>query len=581
MKKITTLLLCLSAYITNAQVPVYVQSVSEFRNLKEFNGLTYFIANDNELWSTDGNTANTQSVASVGTSNGTPSAYIQKVHNGKIYLNASETLAADGTDEAVWISDGTSSGTVLLKDGFKYISQDYVSVGNLLFFRAEDATHGIEWWVTDGTTAGTHITKDVNPGEDGQDVGPRYIAYHDKLYFIGYTEADEMDFWVSDGTEAGTYMLAESDYPGAVPLNYDMEIFDDKIFFTFHERTNGIELWVSDGTADGTHMVKNCNTGSDSSFVTSFEILGDKLLFFANNGNDLGSQYLWSTDGTEANTIPLKKVAVTGGESVEWTHYNGLLYFVGNLNNLGLELCVTDGTTAGTHAVKDIRTGTVGSFPERLVVANNKLFFFASDGTTGTEPWVTDGTEAGTLSLGDIFPGTSGSKVGNYGATYAISNKAYFVARIAANNLHLYSSDGTAAGTVAVAPANATVTFSPLGNDNGTLYKTFGALYFEANYTSGGDSLYRLGTPVLDNEPTLSLANFKLFPNPVTNVLNVESTGAIEQINIYNALGQKVVSSKVSLSTTASVNMSALPHGYYIAEILGNETKTTKKVLKI
>jgi len=80
--------------------------------------------------------------------------------------------------------------------------------------------------------------------------------------------------------------------------------------------------------------------------------------------------------------------------------------------------------------------------------------------------------------------------------------------------------------------------------------------------------------------PKPLIKDFKLFPNPVTNVLNVESTGVIEQINIYNALGQKVLSSKVSLGTAASVNMAALPAGYYIAEMISNGTKTTKKVVK-
>lgn len=580
MKKITTLLLCLTAYFSYAQVPVFVHSVSEFRNLTEYNGLTYFITDGNVLWSTDGSTAGTQYITPVGTSNGTPSAYLQMAHNGKMYLNATATLADDGTDEALWISDGTENGTVLLKDGFKYITQNFLSVGDLLFFRAEDATHGVEWWVTDGTTAGTHITKDVNPGTPGQNVGPRYIAYHNKMYFIGYSETGEMDFWVSDGTEAGTYILAESDFPGAVPLNYEMKIYDDKLFFTFHERTNGIELWVTDGTAAGTHIVKNCNTGSDSAYPTSFEIIDNKLIFVAYNGNDLGSEYLWSTDGTEANTVALKKVTVLGGTQTKFVRYNGLLYFVGNLDNLGLEVCVTDGTATGTHAVKDVSAGTQSSFPERLVLANNKLFFFATNGTTGMEPWVSDGTEAGTTLLRDINPGTTGSMVGSYGISYAIGNKVYFVARIASNNQHLYSSDGTADGTVAVAPANATVTFSPLGNDNGTLYKMFGALYFEANFTSAGDSLYRLGTPVLSNEVTANEADFKVFPNPVTNILNIESAEAITRIDIYNTLGQVVISNDVNAVTAASVNMAALPAGYYIAHIHGNSGKTIKKILK-
>ncbi len=572
------LLMLLFTTMLRAQVPVYVQSVSDVFYFTELAGKSYFIARGNELWSTDGSTANTQSVIAMGTS----SANIFCVNGSKMYIRASKTPAPDGTDEALWVSDGTANGTVLISAGFKAISQYFLPVGNQVFFLAEDATHGYEWWVTDGTAAGTHLTKDINPGMPGQDIGIRHIAYHNKMYFIGYTQTGEMDFWVSDGTEAGTYMLTESDYPGAVPLDYDMIIYHDKIYFTFHDRTNGIELWVSDGTASGTHILKNCNTGSSGTYPTCFNLFNDRLLFIAYNGNDLGSQNLWSTDGTEENTLPIKRMNVSGLSTTEWVLYNGAYYFDANMDGLGLELCVTDGTTAGTHPVKDIRTGTVGSFPDRLTVANNKLFFFASDGSTGTEPWVTDGTAAGTMQLKDIFPGTSGSMVGNYGASYAIGNKVYFVARIAANNLHLYASDGTAAGTVAVAPANATVTFSPLNSGFGTLYKSYGALYFEAKYTGNQDNLYRIGTPSLGVESINSTTDVKLYPNPAKDFITIEyATGLVNTVTIYNTLGQQVHSENLqNAHGSATVNVSKLQPGYYFVEVGSGSGKSVFKILK-
>src|SRR5262245_45676717 len=41
---------------------------------------------------------------------------------------------------------------------------DFTDVGGIAFFRANDGTNGYELWKSDGTTTGTVPVKDVNPG---------------------------------------------------------------------------------------------------------------------------------------------------------------------------------------------------------------------------------------------------------------------------------------------------------------------------------------------------------------------------------------------------------------------------------
>lgn len=67
------------------------------------------------------------------------------------------------------------------------------------------------------------------------------------------------------------------------------------------------------------------------------------------------------------------------------------------------------------------------------------------------------------------------------------------------------------------------------------------------------------------------LVNFKLYPNPVNGVLNLNATRPIEQVSIYSLLGQQVLETSVNQNQTA-INTSPLSAGVYLlkAKIDGN-----------
>ncbi|MCP4233867.1 MAG: hypothetical protein GY770_09865 [Aestuariibacter sp.] len=76
-------------------------------------------------------------------------------YNGLLYF-----VADDGQGRELWTSDGSSVGTVLLKDldagaGSNNPSEFRIVVGRLVFFSSEGgaATDGL--WVTDGSIPGT------------------------------------------------------------------------------------------------------------------------------------------------------------------------------------------------------------------------------------------------------------------------------------------------------------------------------------------------------------------------------------------------------------------------------------------
>ena len=67
---------------------------------------------------------------------------------------------------ALWKSDGTAVGTVLVKDtdtwGIFNGPESLTAVGKTLFFRGYDTINGWALWKSDGTTAGTVMVKDLD-----------------------------------------------------------------------------------------------------------------------------------------------------------------------------------------------------------------------------------------------------------------------------------------------------------------------------------------------------------------------------------------------------------------------------------
>ncbi|WP_293872033.1 T9SS type A sorting domain-containing protein [Flavobacterium sp.] len=82
-----------------------------------------------------------------------------------------------------------------------------------------------------------------------------------------------------------------------------------------------------------------------------------------------------------------------------------------------------------------------------------------------------------------------------------------------------------------------------------------------------------LGNSSFDN------TNFSLYPNPVKDVLNLSYNQEISNVEVYNLLGQKVVSNRYD-SNSAQVDMSNLSTGAYVVRVTANGQVKTIKVIK-
>ncbi|MCA9095064.1 MAG: hypothetical protein KDA68_16375 [Planctomycetaceae bacterium] len=214
-------------------------------------------------------------------------------------------------------------------------------------------------------------------------------------------------------------------------------------YFYFNRAIEGPELWKTDGTVQGTSIVKDIYPGSSGSTPNSLTAISDGLLFFATDPL-LGKQ-LFKTDGSDAGTLPIK-AAQARNNFDEALGIGNTLFFVDGTNSSSFELYKSDGTTAGTGVVKEIRPGPSGSNPRYLTEYNGILYFSANDGVHGIELWRSDGTEAGTYLVKDLTPGsaTSNSDLSGF---QVFDGFLYFK-----KSGSLYRTDGTDAGTLPVNP---------------------------------------------------------------------------------------------------------------------------------
>jgi len=84
---------------------------------------------------------------------------------------------------------------------------------------------------------------------------------------------------------------------------------------------------------------------------------------------------------------------------------------------------------------------------------------------------------------------------------------------------------------------------------------------------------------IIDAIDDFSAANFKLFPNPVSDVLQIQSAAVISEIEVYNMLGKQVLAATPN-AISPSIDMSALSSGVYLIAVTIDGTSKTFKVVK-
>ena len=370
------------------------------------------------------------------------------VVGGTLFFTASD--GENGVE--LWKSDGTAAGTVLVKDirpGSTYDPStdddvpnssepaNLTNVNGTLFFTADDGEHGVELWMSDGTASGTRIVKDINPGADSS-TPSNLIHVGDTLYFTADDGTHGVELWMSDGTAAGTVLVKDIRDGSADSNPGHLTSAGDFLYFTADDGTHGVELWMSDGTASGTHMVQDINPGADSSSPSNLTHVGGTLYFAADDGTH--GVELWRTNGTASGTYLVGDIRAGGaGSNPSYlTGAAGTLMFAADDGHYGSEvyrLIDTDIVEEAVATLKIIIDGTPVDIPGDVGVD--------ADGKNLATIYTTD--DQGTLQISrvDGKPITQHVTLGDFFDTWRTN------AGVAGNNADAVFHDGQILGYAA------------------------------------------------------------------------------------------------------------------------------------
>ncbi len=368
--------------------------------------------------------------------------------------------AGMGLGTELYASTGQPGGTRLIADiavGTESSSPQAMGAGSTLAYFAATGSglSGRELWRTDGQSASQVL--DLNPGAaNGVTVLPESTAVlGDELLFLGNDGVADREPWISDGTAAGTRLLVDASGPSANSIQSRAVVIHGRFYFVLDTAASPPQPYVSDGTTAGTLPLGPESFSNGSARIAGFS----GLAWFGARQVQLGpgERELWSSDGTPAGTAQ----AVDVGQDEENASSSpgsfragpGVTWFRAVVDG-EVRLFKSDGTAFGTRQIVAGGSESVQLYP--LATLDGGLVYGRVDeaaGETGFgEPWFSNGVPGQELSLGDLLPGPGGSlsALSSLVRQTAVLGSRLFFYAFDGQDFSLWSTDGTAAGTVFV-----------------------------------------------------------------------------------------------------------------------------------
>ena len=453
---------------------------SDPEHLTVMNGMLYFIADERELWKTDGTVLGTEMVYRMVGSSGSNILNNLKAAGNQLFFDAFDTA----TGRELWTSDGTLAGTAIVKDIVTgtgtSLPGDFFVHNNKLYFTAETTEQGRELWISDGTELGTYMLQDIFPGTISSEPG-EFVSYGGEVYFSANDGFQGREIWKTDGTISGTQLAvnvavhaladsASNPYASKNSTPRDLTVFNGYIYFSADDGLGdyGRELWRTDGTQSGTELVLDINPQffTPNAFLPSYIepvssdpkhlIASQGKLYFQAEDASYGTE-LWCSDGTPAGTYMVRNIAHTTPSP--FFKFGSNLFFPASTLSAGDELWKLPNGSQQAHQLLDINLGPEDSTPDKFSLFGSEMFFSASDadsiftGAPNQSLWKSDGTTIGTIKLktldkfNDFFWNNGMEPVGSGSDLLFLAQEGY--------DRELWITDRTPTGTLQLVDINA------------------------------------------------------------------------------------------------------------------------------
>lgn len=459
-----------------------------------FGGKLYFSGktqrNGTELWVTDGTSEGTELFYDLKHAYGSLPSHMTPVGNRLFFRCNEYGYYQLGT------SDGTFNGTryLSINPGGQGISEgsEFIDFNGRLAVSANDGIHGYELWMSDGTSEGTYMVKDINPGSaDGlynEQALQTFYVIGDQLYFMARDGNSGYGLWVTDGTEAGTTKIADN----SNGVNYPNQVVE----------LNGTIYFTAGG---GVYKINPGNVSIEQLFALPdlrvMKVINNRLLMVANTSNSsYGPADLWISDGTSEGTSQL--ASYTGGIDSDIrfvTILNDELYFVAQCG----DKCVikTDGTSEGTlELFKGFDHPFDGVDIDQIITCGNYVYFGVQNGLNqySSEVWRTDGSVEGTVKVA----GGDGANSNIISELKCYKGNLVFNDRSVSNPLFMVTAPDSQLSNFEISIDEGSELQSP-----GNFTTVNGFLFFEGTTPESGSELFvadamsfRPGGPVADSD---------------------------------------------------------------------------------
>jgi len=341
--------------------------------------------------------------------------------------------AGSGTNRELWTAESGAAEKLLdFGNNSTYADLRMVPLGSKVFFAGSTPSlpNNLDLWSSDGTTSGTVVVKAIHPGANAN--VNALVELGGRIYFSA-DDGTGLKLWQTDGTSAGTVSVPIAAGETAYSNGNSLVKANGKIIFWA-----GGGVWeYTPGDTGSRSLVSGFNgisSGSDGIFRV--DAYGAYAFFDASDPTDGDS--IWITDGTVAGTKSAASTGAFGGRAIT---------AIGN--DLYLERWPTESSTTWDVYRHDLTTAQETLITSPIgpgLTVNGQVCFAGVNVYSGVDGvWTANDSGADATMISSLDP-----IVYNYGFSGLDSLGGRMVFSTGATDgARIWASDGTSAGTVA------------------------------------------------------------------------------------------------------------------------------------